>query len=90
MLFFEFKFIDDVTCSITMSEENKSKLEAKVHKVRQMVDMSQTSEGSLTADEHSLATVMQLADSFEHRVRDGRQAYFARIIHDIPPSAEVH
>ncbi len=90
MLFFEFRFIDDVTCSITMSEENKARLEAKVHKVRQLVEMSQAGESTLSADEHSLATVMQLADTFEHRVHEGRQAYFARIVNDAPPIEKVH
>ncbi|KNG94797.1 type I secretion system permease/ATPase [Pseudaestuariivita atlantica] len=89
-LFFEFRFIDDVTCSITMSEDNGVRLEAKVHKVQKLVEMSQTGDSDLSPDEHSLATVIQLADMFEHRVHEGRQAYFARIIHDTPPSEKVH
>lgn len=77
MLGFEFNFIDDVTCSITLSEPLKLQLQAKVSKVRKAVEMAAPE--ALSSDEQALATVMKLASKFEHRANDKESAFFAKI-----------
>ncbi|MEO0487673.1 MAG: ATP-binding cassette domain-containing protein [Pseudomonadota bacterium] len=76
-LSFEFNFVDDTTCSITISEPRKSKLEAKVHKVRGLLKDGEGAE--MAVDEASLATVIKLSDRFEHRAQKDQSAFFAEI-----------
>ena len=83
-LSFEFKFVDDTNCSITMSEACATEIETKIHRVRETVQMSVPDLNSLQNDERSLATVMQLAERFEHRSDEVFSAYFAEITQDHP------
>ena len=78
-LSFEFNFLNDTTCSITVSEPRKSKLEAKVHKVRGLIRNGDTDSAELESDEASLATVIKLSERFEHRTRAEESAFFAEI-----------
>ncbi|MEM9270161.1 MAG: ATP-binding cassette domain-containing protein, partial [Pseudomonadota bacterium] len=88
LLGFEFRFIDDHTCSITLSEARKTQLEAKIHKVKEHVNMQQVAEGELPEDEASLATVFQIADTVAHSNKEGTSALCARITHT-PPNPEA-
>ncbi|MEM9855680.1 MAG: ATP-binding cassette domain-containing protein, partial [Pseudomonadota bacterium] len=76
-LSFEFQFVDDTTCSITITEPRKSKLEKKVHKVRGL--LRDNSEEEMPGDEASLATVIKLSERFEHRSKGDESAFFAEI-----------
>ncbi|MEM8774503.1 MAG: ATP-binding cassette domain-containing protein [Pseudomonadota bacterium] len=89
ILSFEFKFIDDVTCAITLSEPRESPVEAKIHKVKEVVEMPAPDLGKLKNDEQSLATVMRLAELFEHRCEEDYSAFHARITHAAPQDARV-
>ncbi len=89
MLHMEFKFIDDNTCSITLSEPRKAQFEAKISKVRKAVELSMPNiSDDLSSDEQSLAMVMKLSDRFEHQARPEQTSLFARIIQNTP-SPEV-
>ncbi|MEM7440271.1 MAG: ATP-binding cassette domain-containing protein [Pseudomonadota bacterium] len=90
LLSFEFNFVDDTTCSITLSEAADMELQAKIHKVKGVVEMSLPDVSGLQNDEKSLATVMQLSDVFEHRSEEEFSAFFARITHAIPERARVN
>ncbi|MEM6465210.1 MAG: ATP-binding cassette domain-containing protein, partial [Pseudomonadota bacterium] len=89
LLGFEFRFIDDHTCSITLSEARKTQLEAKIHKVKEHVNMQQVAEGELPEDEASLATVFQIADTVAHSNKEGTSALCARITHNLPTPEAV-
>ncbi len=89
-LFFEFKFLDDENCSITLTEPRQTQLEAKVDKVREVVELSLPQVSQLGTDEQSLATVIQLSEQFEHRSDEETSAFFARITHGSPAEARVN
>jgi len=89
-LFFEFKFMDDENCSITLTEPRQTQLEAKVDKVREVVELSLPQVSQLGTDEQSLATVIQLSEQFEHRSDEETSAFFARITHGSPAEARVN
>ncbi|MEO0922399.1 MAG: ATP-binding cassette domain-containing protein [Pseudomonadota bacterium] len=89
LLSFEFKFIDDITCAITLSEQRESPVEAKIHKVKKIVEMSAPDYEKLRGDEQSLATVMKLASVFEHRCEEDFSAFHARITHTNPQEARA-
>ena len=76
-LSFEFSFENDTTCSITISEPRKSKLEKKVSNVR--ADLPDGTDGEMTNEEASLATVIKLSDRFEHSSRNSESEFMAEI-----------
>ncbi|MEO1551038.1 MAG: ATP-binding cassette domain-containing protein, partial [Pseudomonadota bacterium] len=84
LLAFEFRFIDDHTCSITLTEARKTQMEAKIHKVKAQVDLQGFSTDDLPEDEASLAMVFQLADNVAHSSKEGSSALCARITHNLP------
>ncbi len=81
MINFEFEFIDDVTCSIMMSEPRHLQIDAKVSKVQERVQMSLPNLDGLNRDERSLAAVMQIAEKCEHRAEEDLSAVLATIVH---------
>ena len=88
-LHFAFKFIDDDTCTITLSEYRSTKLEAKIKKVRDASKDALPASELLTDDEISLAQVMQLSDSLQHKSDQGETALCARITHLPAPEARL-
>ena len=84
---FEFKYLDSQTCTITLSEHRRIEIEAKVHKVRKMVEMSLPDLDGLGTDERSLATVMQLTNDFQHKSAEDYTALFASISPEMPANA---
>lgn len=88
-LHFAFKFLDDDTCSITVSEYRSTKLEAKIKKVRDATRAGQDGEILLSDDEMSLAAVMKLSDSLQHKSDQGESALCARITHIPDPGGRI-
>ena len=86
-LHFEFKFIDDDSCSITLSEYRSTKLEAKIKKARDATNQTLAETEILTDDEQSLAEVMKLSDSLQHKSDQGETALCAKITHAVQPNA---
>ncbi|MEL7390665.1 MAG: hypothetical protein AAFN76_12880, partial [Pseudomonadota bacterium] len=64
-------------------------VEAKIHKVKKIVEMSAPDYEKLRGDEQSLATVMKLASVFEHRCEEDFSAFHARITHTNPQEARA-
>ncbi|MEM9107288.1 MAG: ATP-binding cassette domain-containing protein, partial [Pseudomonadota bacterium] len=88
-LHFAFKFIDDDTCSITLSEYRSTKLEAKIKKVRDASKDALPTAEILSEDELSLAQVMKLSDSLQHKSDQGETALCARITHLPSPETRL-
>ena len=88
-LHFAFNFIDDDTCSITVSEYRSTKLEAKIKKVREATKEGRDAQHSLSEDELSLATVIMLSDSLQHNSDQGESALCARITHHPDPEVRI-
>lgn len=86
-LSFEFQFVDDTTCSLIITEPRKSKLEAKVHKVRGLIREGTPQDAEMESDEASLATVIKLSERFEHRSKANESAFLAEIT-DRNPKAQ--
>jgi PrtD family type I secretion system ABC transporter len=82
-LHFVFSFVDDDTCAITVSEYRSTKLEAKIRKVREATNGSVEITEVLSEDELSLATVMELSESVQHKSDQGESALCARITHHL-------
>ena len=88
-LSFEFTFIDDATCSITLAEPFRLKLERKISKIREIATQPNPILEGLPVDEASLATVIRLSDHFEHRASEKQSAYVARLVQTEPPAASA-
>lgn len=86
---FEFTFIDDITCSITLTERCRLKLERKISKIREIAAQTNPMLEGLPEDEQSLAKVIRLSDHFEHRANEKQSAYVARLVQTEPPVASA-
>ncbi len=78
---FEFKFLDDSRCEITLSENNPTEAEKKLKKVAACLRAPQADLSGLEPDERALALVSQISDRMEVRNVDGRSHFFAAVSH---------
>lgn len=85
-LLFEFTFVDDITCTLMMHDALGGQIERKISKVRKMTETSEAGDALMTKDEASIATVIRIADYFEHRTGTDKCAYFAKLIQEEEPA----
>ncbi len=84
-----FKFINDNSCSITITEPRDCEVEGKIDKVKDIVVTSLDSAKTLKGDERSLATVVQLSEHLEHQSDENFTALCAQIVRDPPEKAKA-
>lgn len=80
----EFQFIDDNRCEITLSEDGKTAVEAKMAKVESLIRHPHVPMVDLESDEVALAMVAQVADSFDIRNDGDRAVFFAALSNQNP------
>lgn len=78
----EFKFINDNSCSITISEPRTCDIEETVTKVANVVSVSRNDAAALNGDEKSLATVLQLSENLDHQSEEDFTALCALIVRE--------
>ncbi|MFM2355725.1 MAG: hypothetical protein RLZZ528_1461 [Pseudomonadota bacterium] len=66
-LTFEFRFLEDTTCELRLSEPRGTRLQAKIDSVRKTLRNPTASPESLPPDEAALANVIGLSERFEFR-----------------------
>ena len=74
---FEFRFENDTSYSITISEPRNSKHEKKVSKVR--AGVKEGTDKDMSNEEASLARVIKLSERFEHSSRENESEFFAEL-----------
>lgn len=89
---FEFKFLDDSRCEITLSENSPTEAAGKMQKIAACLRAPQEDLSSLTPDERSLALVSQVSDRVEVRNVEGRAHFFAALSNSggVPAGAMPH
>lgn len=85
-----FKFVDDITCSITLSEPRRTQLQAKIEGVRSRLRDPGRPPTDLPPDEVSLAKVLQTAHSFEFQSADKSSAFIATLKSHASPPQSLH
>lgn len=65
LLTMQFRFVDDLSCIISLSEPRRTQLQAKIAKVRNSLQFTARPPTDLAPDELSLVEVLQLADAFD-------------------------
>jgi len=84
-----FKFINDNSCSITITEPRDCDIQGKVEKVKEIVVTSLDGAKALKGDERSLATVVQLSEHLEHQSDENFTALCAQIVRDPPEEVKA-
>jgi ABC-type protease/lipase transport system fused ATPase/permease subunit len=76
---FEFTFVDDTRCEITLSEDHPTAAGKKVQKVEGLLAQPQADLSSLPVDEMALALIAQLSDRMSVCNIEGRAMFFAAL-----------
>ena len=84
-----FKFINDNSFSITITEPRHCDIDKKIETVKSVVANSLNEATGLKKDERSLATVVQLSAELQHQSDDDFTALCAHIVRNAPAEAKV-
>ncbi|MBO9398390.1 ATP-binding cassette domain-containing protein [Shimia sp. R9_2] len=76
---FLFRFLSDQSCEITVTEEGRTKADAKIRKIAELLRQPSTKMADLPGDEAALAVISQMSDRFDIQNIDGQSVYCAAI-----------
>ncbi len=76
---FQFRFLNDRSCEITLTENRTTKADRKLQKVVRLMRQPNTKMSDLPRDEAAMAVLTQMSEGFEVQNVDGQAVYRAAV-----------
>lgn len=90
LLTFQFRFIDDLSCNIILTEPRRNQLQTKIDGVRSRLRNAAKPPTDLAPDELALVEVRQLVDAFDFNTAEKSSIFTATLRTSIVPVLAVH